>query len=72
MRLHADWRHILLHAWSVRLIAIAAFLSGIEVILPIIGYALPVSPFVLAAISFLVVSGALVSRVLVQEKFGAS
>ena len=34
MKLVSDWRHVLRNAWSVRLIVLAALLSGLEVVLP--------------------------------------
>lgn len=34
MRLGNDWRRVLRHAWSVRLIVLAGLLSGVEVALP--------------------------------------
>lgn len=37
MRLLDDWKHILKTAWSIRLIAVAAFLSGLEVYFQIYG-----------------------------------
>lgn len=67
MRLHPSWGSILKHAWSVRLLTLAAILSGLEAMLPVIGYALPVSPLVLALISFVIVAAALVSRVVAQK-----
>jgi hypothetical protein len=42
MRLASDWKRVLRHAWSVRLIVIAGILSGIEAVLPLID-AFPVS-----------------------------
>jgi hypothetical protein len=68
MTLHPAWGAILKHAWSVRLLVIAAVLSGLEAVLPVIGYALPVSPLVLALISFAVVASALVARVVCQKE----
>ena len=35
MKLDHDWKRTLRHAWSVRWIALAAVLTGIEVILPL-------------------------------------
>lgn len=36
MKLHSDWKAILRYAWSLRLMAIAGLLSGLEFILPYI------------------------------------
>lgn len=67
MRLVTNWRRVLARAWSVRLIAAAAVLSGLEVALPLLGDALPVPPGVLAALSFIVVVLAFVARLCVQK-----
>lgn len=72
MKFRDDWPKILKHAWSVRLIAIAAVLSGAEIALPIVGDYLPISKLLLSLLVFLVVAAALVARVVVQEEFGAS
>lgn len=70
MRLASDWKRVLRHAWSVRLIAIAAILSGIEAVLPLIG-AFPVSEAIQIAIAVatpIVVAAAFVARFVAQEK----
>ena len=68
MKLVADWRRVLRHAWSVRLILIAALLSGIEVALPMVGGLLPIPMGLFALLSFLVTVAAFVARLLVQPK----
>lgn len=68
MRIVANWRAVLKHAWSVRLLLIAAVLSGAEVALPLLDGLLPIPPIVFAAISGLCVAGAFVARFVVQEK----
>lgn len=60
MTLLPDWRRILRRAWSVRLILLAALLSGAEAILPVFGAAVP--PWA----TFCVVAGALVARIVAQ------
>lgn len=67
-KLAHNWRAVLRHSWSVRLIALAAVLSGLEVALPFVGYKLPVSDMARAGIYFAVVSGAFVARLLAQKK----
>ncbi len=67
MRLVSDWRHVLRKAWSVRLIVLAALLSGLEVVLPFFGEFIP--PGVFAALSFLTVAGAFIARILAQKDF---
>ena len=64
MRLDQNWQRTLRHAWSVRWIALAAVLTGIEVVLPVFGDAMPRNVF--AALSFAATVAAMVSRVLVQ------
>ncbi len=66
MRLVYDWRRILRRAWSMRLMAIAALLSGAEVVLPLFADAFPRHLF--AVLSFVVVVGAMAARVVAQPK----
>lgn len=68
IKLADDWRIVARYAWSVRLIAVAAVLSGLEVMLPIIGYRLPVSNIGLAILNFIIVAAALIARFVAQEK----
>jgi hypothetical protein len=68
MRLASDWKRVLRHAWSVRLILIAGLLSGIEAALPLIGDFIPIPPAVLASAMLIVVAAAFVSRLIAQEK----
>ncbi|MBZ9922269.1 hypothetical protein LB579_31835 [Mesorhizobium sp. BR1-1-7] len=68
MRLIDDWKAVLRHAWSVRLLFIAAVLSGLEVALPLLNGLLPVPPLVFAALSGLCVCAAFVARFVVQKK----
>lgn len=67
MRLVANWRAVLRYAWSVRLILLAAVLSGIEVALPFIGDAHPIPPRIFAALSFLTTAGAFIARLTAQK-----
>jgi hypothetical protein len=68
MKLVADWRRVLRHAWSIRLILVAALLSGAEVALPLIGGFLPIPVGLFALLSFLVTVAAFVARFLAQPK----
>lgn len=63
----ANWREVLKRAWSVRLMIIAAVLSGLEVVLPLIDGVFPIPPGVFAALSGLTVAGAFVARLLAQK-----
>ncbi|MBN9671689.1 hypothetical protein [Roseibium aggregatum] len=65
MNLVSDWRRVLQRAWSIRLIALAALLSGAEVALPFLGDF--IAPGRLAALSALATAGAFVGRILAQK-----
>lgn len=67
MTLLSNWRAVLTRAWSVRLIVIAALLSGAEVTLPMLEGVINVPPGVFAATSGLVAAAALLARVVAQE-----
>ena len=66
-----NWRHIFLRAWSVRLMAIAAVLTGLEAAIPIFwetGF-LDLPPGWFPTIVFFVVMAAMIARLLVQAGF---
>ena len=65
MILHDEWRTIVRKAWSVRLIIVAAILSGIEAVLPMFETSFPQGVF--AAASGVVTACALLARVLAQK-----
>lgn len=65
MILAAKWKKTLKKAWSIRLMIIAAILSGVEVALPFFSEAIPKGTF--AALSFLAVSSAFVARLVAQK-----
>jgi hypothetical protein len=65
MHLYENWKEILRKAWSIRFMILAGVLSGIEVILPFFAHDIPRGPF--AALSFLAVSAAFVSRLVAQR-----
>lgn len=67
MRLLTNWKQILKKAWSVRLLIIAAVLSGIEVALPFFADTLPRGPF--AVLSFAAVALAFIARLVAQKDF---
>ncbi len=68
MTLHENWRHLLRKSWSVRWIALAGLLSGIEVVLPIFSDSMPRNLF--AVLSMAATVSAVVARVMVQPKDG--
>ncbi|WP_298821416.1 hypothetical protein [uncultured Roseibium sp.] len=65
MKLIIGWRRVLARAWSVRLMLLAAVLSGAEVALPFLGDLL--GPGRLALFSALATAGAFAARILVQK-----
>jgi len=65
MHLYTNWKEILRKAWSIRFMILAGVLSGVEVILPFFSDAIPRGPF--AALSFVAVSAAFVSRLVAQR-----
>ena len=65
MRLIDDWHIVLRKAWSVRLIALAAVLSGVEVLLPVYETSIPTGVF--AMLSGVITSAALVARIVAQK-----
>jgi hypothetical protein len=66
MRLYENWKDIVRRAWSVRFMAAAGVLSGIEVALPFFQSALPNGIF--AALSGLSVGAAFVARLVAQKE----
>lgn len=65
MKLYDNWKTILKHAWSVRLMAIAFALTMAEAMLPFFSDSLP--PKIFAILSGLAVAGAFVSRLVAQR-----
>ena len=66
MRLIEDWKHVLKHAWSIRLVLLAALLSGLEVILPMFSDVIPRNVF--ALLSLFVTVAAAVARLVPQPR----
>jgi hypothetical protein len=67
MRLIDDWHRVLRRAWSIRLILLAALLSGLEVALPILDSYIPFPRGWFAAASGFVTMAALVARIIAQR-----
>ena len=65
MRLIHNWKDLLRHAWSIRLMLLAGLLSGAEFVLPLFSQDLPHGVF--ALLSFVTVSGAFVARLVAQK-----
>lgn len=68
----ANWRRVLRHAWSIRLIVLAGILSGIEIALPLIDGFVPIERGLFAALSFLATAGAFVARLIAQQSVSGS
>lgn len=66
MTLLGDWKRVARRAWSVRLMALAALLSGVEVVLPLFVNAFPRNVF--AVLSFVAVVSAAVARFVAQPR----
>jgi len=66
LRPSRDWRAVLRHAWSVRFMLLAAFLSAIEAVLPLLVDHFPKGVF--ATLTFAVVGAALIARFVAQPK----
>lgn len=65
LHLYPNWKTILRKAWSVRLLSIAAVLSGCEAVFPYCQAAVPHAAFI--TINFLLVAGAFVARLVAQK-----
>lgn len=73
MHLINDWKWVVTRAWSVRLIIVAALLSGLEVALSVLtamSWNPGFPPGVFAAFSGLVTFAALIARFVVQKREG--
>lgn len=60
-------QRVLKHSWCLRLVALAAALSGAEAILPLIDYRLPGPAWLRAAVLFTVVGAAFAARLVAQK-----
>ena len=65
MQFKKDSKAIAKRAWSIRLMIVAAIMSGAEIVLPFFSEVIPRNLF--AALSFVAVSGAFVARFIVQR-----
>lgn len=65
MQLSRNWKQIVKKAWSFRLFALAGVLTTCEMILPLYVQSLPRSLF--AALSLIVITAALIARVVAQR-----
>lgn len=67
MKLHAEWRWIVAHTWSLRFIVAAFMLSSLEAFLSLVAHTNHLPPALFAVISAIVTGGAFVARLLAQE-----
>lgn len=63
----ANWRAVLLRAWSIKFMLAAGIFSGLEFALPFIREAFPLDPGVFAALAFFATAAGLVSRLIAQR-----
>ncbi|MBI1202530.1 MAG: hypothetical protein GC182_08470 [Rhodopseudomonas sp.] len=71
-RLVADWRLVARHAWSVRLLALAALFQGVEAAVPYVQGWLPLSPGWFLVLAFAATVASFVSRFVAQRQFESS
>jgi hypothetical protein len=67
MRLLEDWKDVLTKAWSVRLMVVAALLSGMEVALPFMVDIISIPRGSFAALSGITTAAAFVARLVAQK-----
>lgn len=67
--LHPEWPDILKKAWSIRLMLLAGFFSGMEIGLPFLEGQLPVGRGTFAVLAFVATMAAFVTRLLAQSTF---
>jgi hypothetical protein len=65
MKLVDNWESIIKKAWSMRLMILAAILSGVEVVLPFLSESIPRGTF--AVLSGITVAAAFVARLVAQK-----
>lgn len=63
-----EWRRILKHAWSVRLMVLSAVLSGLATALQFGGF-LPIPPAALFILILVVNIAAIIARFIAQKQF---
>ncbi len=68
MHLYSNWLTILRRAWSIRFIALAAVLSGLEAVAMVVGIDwLPFPTWARLALLFVVIAAAFVARLVAQR-----
>jgi hypothetical protein len=69
MRLHREWRKIVRHAWSVRLLFLAGLLQGLEAIMPLLPSFLSIPTPAFAVATAVVIALAFVAKLIAQKEF---
>jgi len=69
MRLTANWRAVMRHAWSVRLILLALLLDVVAAALPFVE--VPVHPAIPSILGALATGGAFLARFVAQKRLSA-
>lgn len=67
MRPLHNWSTVLRRAWSVRFMALAALLTGVEAGLPLLDGYVDIPPRIFAALACLSAAGGLVARFIAQK-----
>lgn len=68
MKLLPEWRRVLRRAWSLRLMALAGLLTGLEAVINVVGIdGLPIPNWARALVLLIVIGGAFVARLVVQN-----
>ena len=67
MKLTANRRAVMTHAWSVRLMLLASLLSCLEVALPLMHGFFPLDSGVFALLLFFATAGAIIARFVAQK-----
>lgn len=65
MKLYPNWRKIIRKAWSIKFLALAALLTGIEAVLPLFADVIPRGVFSL--LTLIAVISAFVARLVAQK-----
>lgn len=72
MKLSAQWRHILRHAWSVRLLILSSILGGLQIALTVVGVEwIHWHPAYIVALLVALNVGAVVARIVDQRDLDA-
>lgn len=68
MRLVTNWRSVIVYGWNIRLIALAALLTGAETIVPDLPSYISLTDRQYAVVNFMIVASAFVARLVAQKK----